>query len=243
MNSFRSRAPTPTSIPGLDTQQHEHLQRRGAEDANLWTGRPDSDAHLINTFRREVKFHFYHHQKRRCCYCSKELDRHGGSFDAEHILDRSRHPWLMFHLSNIAVCCKTCGGKKSNKRVLAAPVTCPSEPPDRSTDYLIVHPQIDEWDHFLEYDKFNRVQAKDGHPKGRNTISVCGIHLLNSARLADFFSPDQHASAEKAIEKFFSLRSTSHRQKWLRLLDGLAQNCGLESARVVVALLAKEDAP
>lgn len=157
MTEVRAKAEVLGALETLDVMQHEELQKAGEEDPSLWIKKDHALSPLVASFRREVKGHYYSGQKRRCCYCSKELDRHQATFDADHILHRSGFPWLMFHLSNIAVCCKTCGGRKSSKNVLVAEGTYPKQPPSESKEYLIVHPHLDEWDEFLTLDKFKRV--------------------------------------------------------------------------------------
>ena len=238
MTEIRAKAEVLGALQTLNLMQHEELQKAGAEDPSLWIKKDHALGQLVAIFRGEVKGYYYNGQKRRCCYCSKELDRHQGTFDADHILHRSGFPWLMFHLSNIAACCKTCGGRKSNKNVLAAEGGHPQQPPSESGDYLIVHPHLDEWDEFLKLDQFRRIVPNGDSPKGSNTIRICGIDALNNARLADHFSANNHRLAERAIEKFYSSKHQRAKDRKIALLIGLAELS--EPARQIVELLQVE---
>lgn len=133
---------------------------------------------------------------------------------------------------------RTCDGRKSNKNVLAHENSFPRSPPEKSEDYLIVHPHLDEWSVHLDFDRFERVVPKGGDSKGKKTIDVCGIHALNNARLANHFSPDKSGVAEEMIEKFFELKRKSSRVKLITFLQGLAGTS--EAARLVVESLQAE---
>lgn len=238
MSNIRAKAVVLMSLKEISDAQHTVLRQAGEWDSELWLKKGHELTGLVNTFRSEVKGHYYTHQLRRCCYCSKELDRHKASYNADHIIDRSDHPWLMFHMSNIAASCKTCDGRKSNKNVLAHENSFPRSPPEKSEDYLIVHPHLDEWSVHLDFDRFERVVAKGDDPKGKKTIDVCGIRALNNARLANHFSPDKSGVAEDLIEKFFELKRKSRREKLITFLRDLAGTS--EAARLVVDSLQAE---
>lgn len=255
--------PLPKLCKGLisiTTVQHDALKKRGAEVGGaLWNDEvkkkkkkkkeeqkeeqkeEDEKARkkeraLIKAFKSEVKSHYWTEQNTRCCYCSKELDKSQNSFDAEHIIDKHFYPQFMFELNNLAAACKTCNRKKLDSEVLVKSDEPIKSVPDKSADYLIVHPLLDEWDDFFKYDSINRIQPVAGKAKALTTIELCGINFLNAARLAGCFTEDK-AKAEKALEQYYSLESLEEKRAQLDILKALAEDFNLGSAKAIVECL------
>jgi 5-methylcytosine-specific restriction endonuclease McrA len=239
MPNVRRRANVLDALTTLSRDEHDQLKVNGAGDKKYWDAREEPGVTWVTKFRSEVKSYYYYRQGRMCCYCSKELDSHNGAFDAEHILDKDTHPQFMFDLANISAACKTCNGAKGKKGILAGDVL-PSAIPIASDAYRIVHPHIDEWSEFLDFDSIGRIVAKQGKTKGTETIQVCGIHYLNSARLADHFLPADNAAAEAALDGFFRVRSRTWKRKYLRILRKMVDEYELASACAIVDLLEEE---
>jgi len=190
---------------------------------------------LIARFRNEVKEHYYNEQLRRCCYCSVELQRHKGTYDAEHVLDQSDYVEYMFEPENLAAACKLCNGTKSNQSVAANGLrfTALSR---NSLDYTIVHPHLDEWNDHLAFDSIGRILAVNNCFKGRETIRICGIDALNLARLADEFSFSDRKDAESALRAFHEVKDVQRRTETVELLEIMAHRAH-SGARAVVAAL------
>jgi uncharacterized protein (TIGR02646 family) len=239
MPNIRSRADVLRSFKKITADQHEQLKRDGIADKSHWGVKVGESGKIVAIFKKEAKAHYYYRQGRMCCYCSKELDAHNGSFDAEHILDKDTYPQFMFRLENIAAVCKTCNGAKSNKHVLAPNVVAADIPTD-SNDYLLIHPHMDEWNDYLDYDGIGRIVAKPENPKGRETINICGINYLNSARLADHFIVADNEQAEKALDGFFRVNSKAWKLKYIKILRKMVEEFDLAKARAIIEVLEEE---
>jgi|GEM_PF-3600040 len=236
-NETRLRAQVLPQLTSVSEAQHNHLRAAGAHGAEYWSTQPDEDRPVYKKFKTEVKNYYRSEQGRRCCYCSVEIQNDHGTFDAEHILDKSTHPQFMFELNNLAASCRPCNRSKGTQVTLAESVQCQTVPV-QATDYVIVHPHLDEWDQHLEFDELKRIRPKDGSPKGSKTIVMCGISTLNAARLSDFFSLGR-GRAEEALHKFFDYKQLSRKQAMLELLRALAGQ-GDATARAIVDRLEEE---
>lgn len=235
----RTKAVVLPALTTLTQEEHDLLRKKGTEDNKFWSTVFTVDQEVIGRFRTEVKRYYYRKQLRRCCYCSKEFDDHGLTYDAEHVIDQSTFPQFMFELNNFAAACKMCNGAKSNKNILVeneVPVAVPSD----STDYTIVHPHLDEWDDFLHFDEFERIIATNANKKGMETIEVCGIFRRNAARLADHFYLADNAAAEKTLESFFSVSNAQVKKSRLAILRKMAEEFDLAKAKVIVDILDAE---
>jgi len=239
MNKARSRPPILAGLKHLTAAQHQSLQEKALKAKNFWD-KPGDDKELLTTFKSEVKNHYYWKQRRRCCYCSSDLGKHHGSWDAEHILNKADHPEFMFSLNNIAASCKSCNTAKGKRSPLPAHAPKPPSVPVNSPDYAIVHPLIDDWGTYLEFDRYGRILAKNGEPKGVKTIEVCNIDAISAANLSDYFSIEANEQAATALFKFFTLKQTGTRKKYLALLDKLATDYNLADAKAIVDRLHEE---
>jgi hypothetical protein len=235
MPDIRRKAEVLAAIASLTTEQHNRLRVEGASNSKYWND-DGEDATLIATFRAELKRYYYFRQRRLCCYCSKTLDEHQATYDAEHILDKDMHPQFMFEPENLAAACKTCNGAKSNKCVLGTIVALVAIPAE-SDCYVIVHPHLDEWQDHLAYDGIGRVLPKVDSSKGTMTIEICGINYLNSARLADHFCPGDNEAAQRALEGYYRVKSVTWKRKYLKILRTIADDYDLAQAKSIVDLL------
>jgi len=239
MPKTRSKAECLAALKTLSQDEHAQLKASGAVDSKYWNIAGTPEGKLVSSFRAEVKKYYYYKQSRMCCYCSKELDSHKGSFDAEHILDKDTYPQFMFELANISAACKTCNGVKGNSPVLAGDGV-PAVIPKDSEAYLIVHPHNDEWTNHLDFDQIGRIVAKGGSAKGKETIRLCGIDYLNAARLADHFLPADSEAAENALEGYFRVKNRAWKRKYIGILRTMIDEFDLAQARAIIQVLEEE---
>lgn len=239
---YRERAKAPDRISTLSSDELEMLRCQCTEAAH-WSKPPEDQKEALAAFKSEVKAHYRSVQLRRCCYCSIELHSNHKTFDLEHVLSQINYPGFMFELLNLAAACTTCNGSKGKKHVLAidAAEEQPIQLPIASEDYAILHPHFDNWQDHLTFDKFSRIIEKDGSQKGRQTIKVCGIEKLNAARIADRFGPEGQAQAEETLRKLWSLKRKSRRKAMLEALEKIADQTGVESAKIIVRSLKEEE--
>ncbi len=235
MPDIRRKAEVLAKVQSLTENELNQIRIAGAADSKYWS-ESGEDSELVAAFRAEAKKHYYFRQLRLCCYCSKALDKHQATYDAEHILDKDTYPQFMFELENLAAACKTCNGAKSTQSILedVAPVVVI---PANTESYVIVHPHIDEWGDHLAYDDIGRVIPIIDSIKGKKTIEICGINYLNSARLADHFCPGDNEAAQRALEGYYRVKSKTWKRKYLKLLRTIADDFDLAQAKSIVDLL------
>lgn len=235
----RRRADALVALANIGAADHARLKRLGEADNQFWDTKDEAHKALIAAFKSEVKEYYWRSQARRCCYCSKELEKSKAGYDAEHIIHKNEFPQFMFELANLSVSCKTCNGVKNNKHVLALNVSF-AVVPRLSREYTIVHPHLDEWSDHFTYDAINRIVPANGSAKGAKTIEICGINYLNAARLADYFLPADHKTVQKALEGFFRVSSREWKRKYIRILNGLVDEHNFQPAREILGALEAE---
>lgn len=242
----RNRAPVLDPINSLSAEQRAELKQLALKGVLGWSTADGIYGGWISDFRKEVKEHYYVWQRRRCCYCSAELQAHKIVYDAEHILDQSTYPEFMFEAANLAAACKLCNQYKSNKSISAKGQHF-EELSKESDDYSIVHPHLDEWDDHLAFDLVGRIVPNGGSKKGCETIKVCGMAALNAARLADEFAIEETVEAEKALRTFHEVEGLDRKRAVLSLLEEMAQRFDHPGSRAVIDTLrldvTKQEAP
>lgn len=131
-----------------------------------------NDEKLIN-IRKEIKEHYKSIQQLTCAYCNQKFNvKHSAVWDIEHIIPRKEAPQFMFTPENLCVACKDCNGTKSDNVVLKNP--CPQKQyPQKSENYLIIHPHFDEYEKNIAI-YLNKVYSPKT-PKGQKTIEMCGL--------------------------------------------------------------------
>ncbi|WP_065889623.1 hypothetical protein [Pseudomonas sp. 35 E 8] len=226
-------------LSDISQEDHDRLKQLGAADNKFWSTDDAAHAPLVAAFRSEVKTYYWQRQARRCCYCSKELDESKAAYDAEHIVHKDEFPQFMFELTNLSVACKTCNGVKKNKNVFALDVSL-EEVPHLSSEYIVVHPHLDEWHEHFSFDAISRIVPLNGSAKGAETIEVCGINYLNAARLADYFLPAEFGAVQSALEGFFRVKRRGWKIKYLSVLNGLVSDLNYEPARTIIEALRDE---
>jgi hypothetical protein len=233
--TFRDKAAPLTQLTTLNAVEHGTLKTDGAQNHHLWSDTAYQHRNLVNKFRAEVKDHYFWHQANRCCYCSMELQPNARVYDAEHILDKSGFPEFMFLPENIAVACVICNTHKSAKSVLTNETVRPLAIPGLSTDYKILHPHFDEWDHHLSFDEIGRIAPVPGSTKGPETISICAMDGINLLRLSRKFAAKSRKKVYEMMCKVVTYVSPSKIEDTFALMQKLADQS--PDALAVVATL------
>lgn len=239
LQPIRRKAEVLATLNDISQEDHDRLKQLGAVDNKFWSTDDEGHASLVAAFKSEVKKYYWQRQARRCCYCSKELDESKATYDAEHIVHKDEFPQFMFELTNLSVACRTCNGVKKNKNVFAPDVSL-DEVPQLSSEYIVVHPHLDEWYEHFSFDPISRIVPLNGSAKGAETIEVCGIHYLNAARLADHFLPAEFGTVQSALEGFFRVKRRGWKIKYLDILNGLVSDLNYEPARKIIEALRSE---
>jgi len=198
-----------------------------------WGWDQDDD---LKRFRAIVKGHFYSAQNRRCCYCSVEIDENRRLYDLEHIIDKNGRGDLMFEVKNLASSCVQCNLSKKTKKVLVVD-SRPGDPlPEKSKDYLILHPHYDEWSSHFKFDKYERIVPRPNSKKGAFTFSLCSMDRRNIVRLADYFRHPHRPTAETILLDLYSPSNTK-RAEQLNALKALAISSGYPDAVAIVGIV------
>lgn len=128
--------------------------------------------------RSSLRDHYLREQKFRCAYCRMEKkERHGMTWDVEHIIPKATHPQFLYEPKNLAMACKECNLAKKDKEVLVRPRRAIREYPVDKDEFKIVHPHFDKYsDHFEIISVQGRIthRPKDAY-KGKETFIVCEL--------------------------------------------------------------------
>lgn len=132
----------------------------------------------IVKLRHSIRTHYLEEQGFLCAYCRMEKkERHGLTWDVEHIIPKSTHPLYLFEPENLALACKECNQSKWDKGVLTNPLTRESPYPRMSDAFTIIHPHYDTYSEHMEIavlakKVFHRPRNKE---KGRETFIICEL--------------------------------------------------------------------
>jgi len=123
--------------------------------------------------KKYIKEHYLKVQDYTCVYCQQKIVvTHGMAWDIEHIIPKSSYANFLFTEKNLAIACKDCNLRKKDKNVLVNPKR--KTFPNKSGDYIIVHPHFDEYDEHIKVIRDSQLYiAKD--EKGVNTIQICEL--------------------------------------------------------------------
>ncbi|WP_122046283.1 HNH endonuclease [Vibrio atlanticus] len=139
----------------------------------LFTSNSWSDSDLDN-IKKTIKGFYLNEQVFTCPYCKQKIrSKNGRYWDIEHIICRSSVPNFMFEPLNLCMSCVDCNIAKSHKKVTISKAK--KKYPNKSSDYLIVHPHFDSYED-------NIIVIKEGFyyvakkPKGEKTIEICRLN-------------------------------------------------------------------
>lgn len=171
MNNYNSSLNTAISNPVCYDDGMESLVsafgKIDEKDPDYW------GSSEIEHIRSHIKVHYIKEQRNYCCYCRRPmLSEHNGLWDVEHVISRSQKPAFMFTPMNLAVSCKDCNIAKGSKNVLVNKTRVTF--PDKSGDYLIVHPHFDDYYEHI-YRKDVIYLPRKNSSKGKYTINVCDL--------------------------------------------------------------------
>lgn len=130
------------------------------------------DSEEVAALKKEIKDYYKKKQNYTCSYCNQRIKvRHNASWDTEHVVPRKTHPQFMFEPKNLCIACKDCNTEKGDVNVLKNKSR--KTYPEKSSDFLIIHPHFDKYRDHIWILLENIYIAKT--KKGRYTIEKCGL--------------------------------------------------------------------
>ncbi|MCX2474643.1 hypothetical protein OQZ33_09915 [Pedobacter sp. MC2016-05] len=108
---------------------------------------------ILVDIKRRIKVHYLTITDEQCCYCRRDMtDEFNMVIDIEHVLPKSLYGNFMFRLFNLSVSCKRCNMriKGNNIDFLLDAEGVQLNAQDR-LQYLISHPNLDEYFENIEY--------------------------------------------------------------------------------------------
>lgn len=123
----------------------------------------------------------------KCAYC--EISIGAGAYTRiDHYRPKSIYKWLAVEWSNLVPSCEVCNTKKKDHFPLpeGVPMATKGEPESEDSpanskvlldeNPLLLHPELDEPRHHLEFETNGRIKGKDGSSRGKKTIEVCNLN-------------------------------------------------------------------
>ena len=150
--------------------------------ANPWAVENDD----IKSVKKKIRdFHLERHEN-TCCYCRRDLED-GGYFmiDREHVLPKGKYKPYSFTIWNLSISCKRCNMelKGEDDEFVVNKTSIPTF--QTSGNYLIVHPNFDEWETHLtrEMQQLNKAvlvkfTVRDSSQKGRYTYEFFRLQAM-----------------------------------------------------------------
>ncbi|MGX5699542.1 HNH endonuclease [Acinetobacter kookii] len=129
------------------SSEQEIIDTYDKENHNFWTDKVKE----LTSLRLNLRAHYLVEQKNRCCYCKMlKQEKHGSTWDVEHIVPKSPFPRFLFEQNNLSLCCKECNDAKSDKSVFIDSNYDYKNYPLDNKKYSIIHPHLDKYsDHMI----------------------------------------------------------------------------------------------
>lgn len=141
---------------------------------SIWNENSDD---IIRT-RKCIRDHYLLEQNFCCAYCRiQKKEKHGMTWDVEHILPKSKYPEFLFEPLNLVVACKECNSSKDDYDILQKKLPNRKIYPIDSENFSIIHPHYDKYSKHIEIvaiEGKRRYRVLD-KTKGRNTYIACNF--------------------------------------------------------------------
>lgn len=160
-------------VQAVEFTEQELVQIQSKLQGQNFSNSSWSDDDIAN-IKAMIKAHYITEQNTTCPYCKRNLQtRHGRNWDIEHIIPRATTASFMFEPLNLCMSCVDCNSAKSNKRITTSTATV--HYPNRSDQYLIVHPHFDNYDEYILIIQAGFYYVALG-AKGSKTMDICNLN-------------------------------------------------------------------
>lgn len=143
------------------------------KDHNFW----NINSNELAPLRLNLRKHYLSEQNNRCCYCKMlKQEKHGLTWDIEHIVPKANSPHFLFEPLNLSLSCKECNEAKSNQNVLSQDRIY-AKYPQSSDKYKIIHPHFDKYsDHMnIRIMPFGEIFHIPKSEKGKCIFHLCDL--------------------------------------------------------------------
>lgn len=178
----------------------------------------------IIDLKKDIRNFYRKQQKILCAYCKNPVSViYPDNCHIEHIAPKSIHPEYMFEKKNLCVICADCNKiKRSQETINQIPDTIKkkykTKYPDKSEDFLIVHPHYDIYDDHIHIE--NGFYIDKASKKGSFTIGAC---LLNRKFLYVGWEP-QTVDNSELINNLMKVCNEVNHDKRTNMLEKLINN-------------------
>ncbi|WP_218910971.1 HNH endonuclease [Pseudoalteromonas sp. MIP2626] len=129
----------------------------------------------LRDLRGKIKRHYIAEQSNTCAYCKIEnLSTNGNVWHTDHIICRHEEPKYTYTPLNLCASCIDCNTAKGSRPVTKKGYSAYKSFPNKSANYLIVHPHFDKYEDHIET-LVPGLTYRYMTSKGRNTIEICGL--------------------------------------------------------------------
>lgn len=202
----------------------KHFKYRLSHYRNIYKAAHEWENYYSEDLKDDLRCYLTKEFDEKCFFCQREFKQGNAKIEIEHVTHKSKYKEFTFRPENLTIACSYCNLYKGTKEALIDSLRKNNykykEYPLNSTDYLIVHPYFDQYDKHIEIEGEIFYTAKNGSPKGTETISMCYLtrpklaediakELLNQAEEHRKFSRAHNLGSDEEIEelvkKYFNL--------------------------------------
>ncbi|UTX61621.1 hypothetical protein MJ905_03580 [Klebsiella michiganensis] len=162
---------------------------------DIWKG----NGKEITKIRDELRKHYMSQQLGCCSYCRLDNpQRHGLTWDVEHIAPQGDFPQFLFEPRNLSLSCKDCNTAKNSKVVLdTSTVNVSVSYPTDGDAFYIIHPHFDKYEDHIKVEKCgDKIIYYPSEGKGMKTFQICNLarfafyetHNITDVNLAASFA-------------------------------------------------------
>lgn len=159
----------------MDCYEFTSQELKLVENTNSNSKPPSWSDEQLKGLRSKIKKHYIAEQSNTCAYCKIEiLSTNGNIWHTDHIICRHQEPKYTYTPRNLCASCIDCNTAKGSRSVTKKDYSTYKSFPNKSANYLIVHPHFDKYEDHIETlaPGFTYRYRTD---KGRQTIEICGL--------------------------------------------------------------------
>ena len=177
-------------MPVLDNADIVIIEQAIAAGGKIW------ENEILDPVKAKIKAYYRQILNENCCYCRRDTtDEFNMVLDIEHVLPKSLYSTYMFTPFNLSVSCKRCNIEiKKDKVAFLFNTAIPPADPEDNTNYKLVHPNFDVYNHHLTKEVYQYEDKKLVKYSVVNT-SPKGIYTKDFFEL-DKFEQDSFDNAQ-----------------------------------------------